>query len=53
MKRRLEVEKTLGGLVEDLRVTEQTPARMVETTAGGNPMLLVEWLVTIYGRGTT
>ena len=51
VKRRLEVDKTLGGLVEDLRVTEQTEPRMVETTMGGNPMLVVEWNVLIYGRG--
>ena len=51
VKRRLEEDKTLGGLVEDLRVTEQTEPRMVETPAGGNPMLVVEWSVLIYGRG--
>ncbi len=51
VKPRLEADKGLGGLVENLRVTAQTPARMVETQAGGNPMLLVEWQVLIYGRG--
>ena len=51
VKARLEADKTLGGLVEDLRVTEQTEPRMVESASGGNPMLVVEWNVLIYGRG--
>jgi hypothetical protein len=52
VKVRLEADKTLGGLVEDMRVVAQSPARMVEMP-GGNPMLLVEWSVLIYGRGAS
>jgi hypothetical protein len=52
VKNRLEADKTLGGLVEDMRVVAQSPARMVEMP-GGNPMLLVEWSVLIYGRGAS
>jgi hypothetical protein len=52
VKNRLESDKTLGGLIEDMRVTTQSTARMVEIP-GGNPMLLVEWTVLIYGRGAS
>jgi hypothetical protein len=52
VKNRLEADKTLGGLIEDMRVVAQSPARMVEIP-GGNPMLLVEWSVLIYGRGAS
>ena len=44
----LEADKTLGGLVDNVVVTDQTPGRQVEQPPG-NPMLLVEWHLTIYG----
>jgi len=47
----LESSNNLGGLVEDLTVTDQTPGRQVEQPPG-NPMLLVEWHVTLRAKGT-
>jgi len=47
----LEADRTLGGTVETLVVTVQDPGRQVEQPPG-NPMLLVEWHVTIYAKGT-
>ena len=46
VKALLEADKTLGGLVQTLRVLESSPGRMVELPSG-NPMLLVEWRVQI------
>jgi hypothetical protein len=48
VKTLLEQDDTLGGLVDSLRVTDQSPGRQVEQPPG-NPMLLVEWRVTILG----
>lgn len=50
VKALLEADRTLGGLVETLHVTEQTAGRQVEQPAG-NPMLLVEWRITIHAKG--
>jgi hypothetical protein len=47
----LEADLTLGGVVETLIVTSQTGGRQVEQPPG-NPMLLVEWHVTVYAKGT-
>lgn len=48
VKALLEADRTLGGLVDSLTVRDQTMARQVEQPPG-NPMLLVEWHLTIYG----
>jgi hypothetical protein len=50
VKALLEADKSLGGVVETLRVTEQTPGRQVDP-GSGNPMLLVEWRVMIHAKG--
>lgn len=50
VKAALEADKTLGGLVADLRVTSSGDARVVEPP-GGSPMLLVEWRVTMFVSG--
>jgi hypothetical protein len=50
IKALLEADKTLGGLVDDLVVTDQIPGRQVEQPSG-NPMLLVEFHVTVYAKG--
>lgn len=44
----VELEPTLGGAVHTVTVTSQTPGRQVEQPPG-NPMLLVEWHLTIIG----
>lgn len=46
VKAALETDRTLGGAVQSLRVTNQSPGRMVEQ-AGGSPLLMVEWQVQI------
>lgn len=51
VKDALEADPTLGGLVDDLRVTSQSTGRVVDS-AGGSPMLLVEWALTILAKGS-
>lgn len=51
VKALLEADKTLGGLIDTLQVADQTPARQVEQPPG-NPMLLVEWHLSITAKGT-
>ena len=51
VKVRLEADPTLGGLVQSVRVMNQTPGIMVDRGSGG-PMLLVEWRVQVFARGT-
>lgn len=50
VKRAIESDRSLGGVVQQATVIEQTPGRMVEQ-ANGNPLLLVEWRVEIYATG--
>lgn len=50
VKALLEADKTLGGLVESLRVMDQSPGRQVEQPPG-NPLLLVEWHVQVLAKG--
>src|SRR5262245_1561052 len=50
VKALLEADTTLGGLVDVLTVTDQSPGRQVEQPPG-NPMLLVEWHVTVIAKG--
>ena len=52
VKAALEADTSLGGLVDDLRVQNQSPGRIVDTPGGGSPMLLVEWQVQVFARGT-
>lgn len=51
VKAALEADKTLGGLVQSLHVTEQTAGRVVDIPGSGSPMLLVEWRVQVLGLG--
>jgi hypothetical protein len=51
VKAALEADKTLGGVVQDLHVLEQSPGRVADY-AGVSPMLLVEWRVQIYALGS-
>lgn len=51
MKATLEADNTLGGLVASLRVESSGPPRQVEAAAG-HPMLLVEWRVSMFVRGS-
>ena len=50
VKAALELDRTLGGAVANLRVVEQSPGRLVDR-GGGQPMLLVEWRVMVYANG--
>jgi hypothetical protein len=50
VKAALESDPTLDGLVSDASITEQTPGRVLET-AGGSPMLVVEWNVQVWASG--
>ena len=43
VKAALEADNTLGGVVQSLRVVEQSPGRVVDVPGGGSPVLLVEW----------
>lgn len=43
----VETDPTLDGTVQKLAVTSSSPARQVEQPPG-NPMLLVEWRLTVY-----
>jgi len=49
VKAALELDRTLGGVVDTLQVVSQSPGVVVDTPGGGSPMLLVEWRVEVYG----
>lgn len=50
VKRALEADSTLGGLVQDASVIDQTPGRLLELP-GVSPLLFVEWRVQVWARG--
>ena len=50
VKAALEADRTLGGLVQNIRVTDcGRPA--IYTPAGGSPMLVLEFTAEVYARG--
>lgn len=49
VKQLLEADRTLGGLVQNLTVRASSPGRMADT-AGGGPILLVEFQLTMYAE---
>ena len=51
IKAALELDRTLGGIVQDLHVLDQSPGRVADY-AGVSPMLLVEWRVKVIALGS-
>lgn len=49
VKDALEADRTLGGTVQALWVTSQSPGQQVSRPEG-NPMLLVEWTVQVFAN---